>query len=118
MMLRLTQIAEFEEQKSKEGSIEPDENLLESLKTMGFNEYAAQKALIETKNAGFEQAVEYCMEHQDDPSMQQPTAVDDGAKRKKKKPRYIPLELQRLFTQLQELNQRAISTEGRSIYLF
>ena len=43
------------------------------------------------------------------------TATGTGAKGKqgkKKKPRYIPLELQRLFTQLQHLDQCAISTEG------
>ena len=43
------------------------------------------------------------------------TGTANGAKGKqgkKKKPRYIPLELQRLFTQLQHLDQVAISTEG------
>ena len=40
------------------------------------------------------------------------TGTTKGKQSKKKKPRYIPLELQRLFTQLQHLDQVAISTEG------
>ena len=41
------------------------------------------------------------------------TGTARGKQGKKKKPRYIPLELQRLFTQLQHLDQCAISTEGK-----
>jgi ubiquitin carboxyl-terminal hydrolase 5/13 len=39
---------------------------------MGFTENAAQKAAFATKNASFEQAMEWLMQHMDDPDINEP----------------------------------------------
>lgn len=74
---------------------------------MGVEEVAARYALIKTKNKGIEDAFECIAELGD-----KPPPVQESPK-KKKKPRYVPLELQRLFSELQLLNKATISTQGR-----
>lgn len=106
-----TQMDAYEKQASldlKRGIIEPDEGILEQLKCFGLNEHAIRKALVATRNAGMDQALDYIKQHENDPGFSEPPVVE----KRKRKPRYIPLELQRLFVQMQELDQRAISTEG------
>lgn len=79
---------------------------MESLVAMGVEEATARYALIKTKNKGIEEAFECIMELGD-----KPPPVSESPK-KKKKPRYVPLELQRLFSELQLINKATISTEG------
>lgn len=90
--------------------VEPEDALLEQLKSFGFNEHGCRKALIATKNGGIDQAFEYLGLHENDPGFNDPPTMP-----KRRRPRYIPLELQRLFAQMQSLDQRAISTEGTLI---
>lgn len=110
--LLITQYDEHEQERAKqqaEGSIEPDDNLVQQLVDMGFNENGSKKACVATKNAGFEEAMEWIFQHSEDPGFEDPSEHEKRAK--KKKPRLIPLELQRLFTQLQLLDCSAISTQ-------
>ena len=92
----------------KSGIIEPNEQLLEQLKSFGVNEHGGRKALVATKNVSIEAAFDYVSQHENDPSFNDPPVTE----KRRRKPRYIPLELQRLFVQMQELDQRTISTEG------
>lgn len=93
-----------------------DESLLDALTSMGFDEHGSRRALVATKGGGgVDAALNYYLEHSDDagfldPPKEEGTKKDGAAGKKKKKPRLIPLELQRLFTQLQHLNIYAQST--------
>ena len=75
---------------------------------MGFIEYKVRKALLATNNGELEQLFQYIVEHENDPEFNQPISI----LKKKKKPKYIPLELQNLFTQLYSINKFAVSTQG------
>jgi uncharacterized UBP type Zn finger protein len=81
--------------------------MLEMLISMGIPENSAKYALVKTKNKGIEDAFEVVEQLGDNPP-----PVDNSSGTKKKKPRYIPLELQRLFSELQLINKSAISTQG------
>lgn len=74
---------------------------------MGLEEAKARYALIKTKNKGIEDAFECILELGDNPA---PSTVSSTVK-KVKKPRYVPLELQRLFSELQLVDMQSISTE-------
>ena len=76
---------------------------------MGIEDYKAKKSLSATRSEGIEQALDYLEKTEIPP----PTTKD--SKSSKLKPRYIPLELQRLFSELQLLDKIAISTEGKHI---
>jgi Ni,Fe-hydrogenase III component G len=92
-----------------------DENILKEMMTvLGFNEIGSRKSLIATKNEGFNQAMEYYLQYVNDPlfNVTVNTDTSEETKKKKKKPRVIPIELQRLFTNLQFLDQKSISTQG------
>ena len=91
------------------GEIDADETILEQLKGMGFGEFGATKSLLSTGNDNFEAAFEYYLAHSEDPGFLDDPNKDKKAP-KKKKPRLIPLELQRLFTELKKLNAKAVST--------
>jgi hypothetical protein len=78
---------------------------------MGFDVKGSWKSLVATKNSDFDQACQYYLDHQNDSKFLEEIPMVKE-KKKVKKPRHIPLELQRLFTQLQLLDQKAISTEG------
>ena len=107
---------EYEAQKSKDekmGVIEADEASLEQLKALGFNEIGSRKALIATKNASIDAAYEYYLNHESDPNFTK-DSVEETQRKKRKKPRYIPLELQYLFTKLDALDERDITTEGEN----
>ena len=85
------------------------------LVAMGFDENGSKKAVIATKSAGMEPALNYYLEHCEDKGFTEPekaeaAAADDKTSKKKKKPRTIPLELQRLFSQLELLDIEAQST--------
>lgn len=75
---------------------------------MGFAEHKVRKALIATNNGELEQVFQYIDEHDNDPEFNQAISVV----KKKKKPKYIPLELQNLFSQLYLLNKLTVSTQG------
>eukprot|EP01038_Epipyxis_sp_PR26KG_P009755 gene9755-13124_t len=97
------------EESTKHGIVEPDEKLLETLLSMGILENHAKKALIATKNAALDVVFDYIDRHENDPEFNQPIVIVD--RKKKRKPRYIPLELQRLFAQLSMIDRLAISTQ-------
>ena len=79
---------------------------------MGFTREGAYRSVEGTKNSGLEQALEYAFQHSNDKNFNDPLLVtQDENKKKKKKPRLIPLELQHLFTKMQCLNCSSISTE-------
>jgi uncharacterized UBP type Zn finger protein len=81
---------------------------------MGFSNSGAYKSVEATKNVGFEQALEYAFEHSEDAGFNDPLpkeTAEKEASKKKKKPRLIPLELQSLFTKMQFLDRKAISTQ-------
>jgi uncharacterized UBP type Zn finger protein len=109
---------------TEKGELEADEAMLEQLKAMGLNEHGAAKALVVTKNS-LEEAMDYCFAHGEDPGFNDPppgSASGDadnaneaggaagGKQKKKKKARLIPLELQRLFTELLKIDKSAVST--------
>jgi hypothetical protein len=98
------------------------------LVSMGFGEALCRAALVATKNKGVPEAYEWISsnEHayaesantaasvaEEHSSAAASSSSNNGGK--KKKPRLIPLELQRLFVQLQLLEQRSISTERKRI---
>ena len=97
------------------GIIEPDEALLEQLKEFGMDENISKRALIAIKNAGVMEAMDYIDQHEQELKILIATTPIEDAKKKKKKPRLIPLELQRLFTQMQQLNKRSVSTQGKIV---
>ena len=104
-------LEEFEQQSKSKGIVEPNEGMLETLIQFGFNEYGASRALIAVKNVSVDGAIDYYTAHSEDTGFcDAPT--NDTTKAKKRKPRQIPLELQQLFTEMQVLNERAISTSG------
>lgn len=115
--LGLQQVEEYEQSKlqdAKNGVVVVDEALLNQISPI-FAEPLVRKALIATKNADANQVIEYIYSHQTDMEAEilaeSQSAIQHDVKRKKKKPRLIPLELQRLFSQLQSIDQSTISTE-------
>jgi hypothetical protein len=94
---------EYEKQKQSDekiGVIEADENLLQTLLTI-CEPIGARRALIATKNKSFDDAVANYFEQNDkDPNFNVEVVVPETKIKKVKKPRYIPLELQRLFTRI------------------
>lgn len=108
--------------------LEVDESLLQSLMDMGFDEQGSRRTLLATTGkGGLETALSYYLEHSEDKGFLDPlegvvpkqcsagsatitSGVSSGASKKKKRPRLIPLELQRLFAQLQCLDVYAQST--------
>lgn len=61
---------------------EPNELILRSLESMGFTRLGATKACKATKNAGVEQAMEYVMQHMEDPGfndVEVEDRVEEGA---------------------------------------
>ena len=107
----LTQVDDYEKQNDKD---ETNETLLNQLIGMGLSEIGSRKSLTATKNVGFNQAFDYYWQNESDPAFNAPAKLEEG-KKKKKKPRFIPIELQKLFTNLQLLNEKSISTEGSKI---
>ena len=107
--LNVQGIEEFDKQQAleKAGGNFADESLVEQLKGLGMNEHGARRSLIAVKNT-FDAAMEFYWKHSESPGFCDPPPKIKASK----KPRLIPLELQRLFSQLQLLQQRDISTEA------
>lgn len=95
--------------------------MLQSLVDMGFTEHGCIKSLLATKGSpSVEAALNYYLSHSEEPGFLDPPPGPVPTKKqklnpsspskKKKKARLIPLELQRLFTQLQHLDVYAQST--------
>lgn len=107
---------EYERQQKldeKKGVVEPDETMMERLIESGLDSIGVKKTLIAVKNKSLEDAFDYYYSNIDKPNfLTQSQSTREESKKKKRKPRYIPLELQRLFSQLDLLNQKAISTQG------
>lgn len=97
------------------GIVEADDSKLEQLKEFGIEEDIARRALIIVKNAGIMEAMDYIDQHENELRAQTSKSLAEDSKKKKKKPRLIPLELQRLFTQMQLLNRRSLSTQGSEL---
>lgn len=113
--LGATSLDEYLEEKSNAvslGIVEPDDSKLEQLKEFGIDEEIARRALIIVKNAGIMEAMDYIDQHENELRALTSKSLAEDSKKKKKKPRLIPLELQRLFTQMQLLNRRSLSTQG------
>jgi uncharacterized UBP type Zn finger protein len=110
-------IQDFEAEKeknTKQGIVDIDETVLNTLLSMGIAENHARKALEKTSNGTIDQIFEYIEKHENDVEFNKPlpSVSNDINKKKKKKPRYIPLELQKLFSQLQLIDTQAVSTQG------
>ncbi len=103
-------VDEYEKEEKMRKTVEPDEGLLDTLMQFGFNEHGAARALIAVKNESVDTAIEYYSSHSEDPGFCD--APVSESKAKKRKPRQIPLELQQLFTEMQLLDERALSTAG------
>lgn len=80
--------------------------------SFGVPENRAKRALVATKNSGMDDVFAYMEQHENDPDIDKPLPETVQSKKKKKKPRLIPLELQNLFTKLKFIDCKAISTEG------
>jgi uncharacterized UBP type Zn finger protein len=90
--------------------------------SFGFEAHLVRRALKGTNNGSMDAVLEYMDAHAQDPEFNKPEPVEElpsateqadaDNKRKRKKARVIPIEIQRLFTQLQLINQYAISTNG------
>ena len=117
-----------------EVEFEVNEGVLSMLVDMGIQEHLARRALQGTNNGDLDAVFGYLESHENDPEFNKPPvqqedgdaggntdavadagAVLDGSKKKKKKARYIPIELQRLFAHLKLIDQYAISTNGKCI---
>lgn len=114
--LGLLNTGETETETQKLDTFEIDNDLLQSLISMGIHEIGARKALVATKNGTYDLIFDFIEknEHNSDFNLPPPTkAVDNSVVtlKKKRKPRYIPLELQYLFTQLKLVDRLAVSTK-------
>ena len=99
------------------GEFEVNEDLLAQLASMGVNDFIAKKALKSTKNAAIEEVFEYIMTNETTLEKEAKEEVErvrnttkDVKIKKSSKPRLIPLELQKLFTNMQSLNLKALTT--------
>ncbi|GLT83412.1 hypothetical protein SLE2022_017030 [Rubroshorea leprosula] len=64
-----------------EGEVEPshlvaDENIVSQLVSMGFNHHHCQKAVVNTLNAGVEEAINWLLSHKDDPDIDAPISTE------------------------------------------
>lgn len=91
------------------GVIEPDEQIVDMLLGMGFDEKKVRCAVVRAKN-DMEKAFEI-IDTISEKEVQK-FNVQHNAVGNRKRPRYIPLELQRLFTELQCIDQSSVSTQG------
>lgn len=123
MVLGSDAIDEDEEKKedATKGVAEADEGMVASMTTMGVDVAQARVALVAVKSAGVEQAMEYLFSHESDVQFveavkqmqaQMQAQAQAQKKPKQRKTRTIPLELQRLFAQMQLLNKKSLSTQG------
>lgn len=79
---------------------------------MGFSPEGAYRSVEACGNSTIEEILEYAIQHCGDNGFNDPLPhVQEDSKKKKKKPRLIPLELQHLFTKMQCLDCSSISTE-------
>jgi len=128
-------VMDEEEQAKKEEKKEPaaggasdeaDENMVTLMADMGIDAAEARVALTAVKNQGVSQAMEYLFTNEAHvkqaaevakalaKAQAQAKAPAPGGevKKKKRKARTIPLELQRLFVQMQLLDRKSLSTQG------
>lgn len=95
------------------------EAMVAELSAMGFGEQLAKRALIRSmqcSNASLERAIEWLFDPRNSNAAEElsaPPASSGGVKKKRKKRRVrkIPLELQKLFAELQLSQKYAVSTE-------
>eukprot|EP01035_Chromulina_nebulosa_P021140 gene21140-27392_t len=96
---------------ANDNTIEPDETLLNQLVSMGVSENKAKKSLVATNNTGLLQAMDYIDKNlQSDEVDISEIYIEPIDKKKKVKPRLIPLELQSLFTKMRLADVETIST--------
>lgn len=103
------------------------EELINILTQMGFSNNGAKRSILQTSN-NMEEALAYALTHGEDTGFNDPVDGDNytanstssvatategnGGRKKKRKPRHIPIELQQLFSRMQLVDKKAISTEG------
>ncbi len=104
-----------EKEKSQKGIVEPDENMVEILVAMGVDEIKAKFCLVQTKNKGVDDAFDYLDRLSEKTDIQAEMNKLSAVSKKKRKPKYIPLELQRLFSELQLIDRETVSTQGRRL---
>lgn len=86
--------------------------MIQTVMDMGFTREGAYRSVEACGNAGIEQVLDYAFQHSGDSDFNNPLPhLQEDNKKKKKKPRLIPLELQHLFTKMQCLDCTSISTE-------
>lgn len=95
---------------------EPDERNIEQMTALGFSYEASYRSLEACPD--ITSALDYAFAHAEDDDFNDPlphqlagAAEPANSKKKKRKPRQIPLELQRLFAKMQCLDCASISTE-------
>lgn len=59
--------------------LEPDAGIVNNLMNMGFGFEACRKAAYNTKNAGVEEAMEWVLQHMDDPDLNEPLVIPSAA---------------------------------------
>jgi len=110
--------------KKKEAPVQVDETVVTQLQGLGFPPNGARRAVLETKNKGFDIALDWCFANSEKPGFDDPLpgmeeedegkeVAADAVPRKQRKRRKLPImaiELQRLFARLQLADQRAVST--------
>eukprot|EP01042_Synura_sphagnicola_P001223 gene1223-1386_t len=74
---------------------------------MGFSEARSCDAIMKAGAKSIDSVLDYLYSQSEEDII----AIEEDKKKKKKKARTIILELQRLFTQLQYLDKRAVSTQ-------
>jgi hypothetical protein len=100
---------------AKAGIVDFNEQSLSQLVDMGIPEHHAKRALIATNNGSLDAVFAYIEAHEHDAEFNKPPepGQEENGKKKRKRPRLIPLEMQKLFTQLKMIDQGAVSTHGK-----
>ena len=89
---------------------EADEAYVQQLGAMGFPAAACERACLAVSNRSMDAAMEWLLAHPEEVDRAN-SAAPAAAEKKKRRPRRIALELQRLFTQLQLSAMGAVPTE-------
>lgn len=87
--------------------IPPNDELVSQMLSMGFDDFVCRKCISKTSNQGIIEALEYFDKHHNDTGFFEQST---------KKVRHLPLEMQKLFSRLQLVDEKSISTKGNKIF--